>query len=247
MIAALIVLALLGAWELYAQLGSVDPLILPPPHEVASSLWTDRGYLWHNLQVTGGEVLLGILVALAAGLFFALGMHLSATLRRAVYPLLMASQTVPIVVIAPLLVTWLGFDLTPKLFIVGLVCFFPVVVSTLDALRSVDAEQLKLMRTLGASRTQTLLHVETPSALPGLFSGAKIAVVTSMIGAVLAEQAGSSDGLGHVITYATGQLETAQAYAAVVLLSVFAVVLFGLLAALERWALPWARTARKGS
>ena len=245
MIAALIVVALIGGWELYADLGSVDQLILPPPHAVASSLWNDRGYLWHNLHVTGGEVLLGILVALAAGLVFALAMHLSETLRRAIYPLLMASQTIPIVVIAPLLVTWLGFDLLPKLFIVGLVCFFPVVVSTLDALTSVDSEQLKLMRTLGASRTQTLWHVEAPSALPGLFSGAKIAVVTSMIGAVLAEQAGSSDGLGHVITYATGQLETAQAYAAVVLLSLFAVALFALLAALERWAVPWARTRKE--
>jgi len=192
-------------------------------------------------------VLLGILVALAAGLVLALAMHLSRTLRRAIYPLLMASQTIPIVVIAPLLVTWLGFDLTPKLFIVGLVCFFPVVVSTLDALASVDSDQLKLMRTLGASRAQTLLHVEAPSALPGLFSGAKIAVVTSLIGAVLAEQAGSSDGLGHVITYATGQLQTAQAYAAVVLLSLFAVALFALIAALERWAAPWARTARKAT
>jgi NitT/TauT family transport system permease protein/putative hydroxymethylpyrimidine transport system permease protein len=245
MIAALIVVALIGAWELYADLGSVDQLILPPPHAVASSLWDDRGYLWHNLHVTGGEVLLGIAVALAAGLVFALAMHLSATLRRAIYPLLMASQTIPIVVIAPLLVTWLGFDLLPKLFIVGLVCFFPVVVSTLDALASVDTEQLKLMRTLGATRAQTLWHVEAPSALPGLFSGAKIAVVTSMIGAVLAEQAGSSDGLGHVITYATGQLETAQAYAAVVLLSVFAVALFALLAAMERWAVPWARTRKE--
>jgi putative hydroxymethylpyrimidine transport system permease protein len=247
MLAALLVLALFGAWELYVDLGGVDQLILPPPHDVVSSLWNDRGYLWHNLQVTGEEVLLGILVALAAGLVLALGMHLSRTLRRAVYPLLMASQTIPIVVIAPLLVTWLGFDLTPKLFIVGLVCFFPVVVSTLDALASVDAEQLKLMETLGASRAKTLLHVETPSALPGLFSGAKIAVVTSLIGAVLAEQAGSSDGLGHVLTYALGQLQTAQAFAAVTLLSLFAVMLFAVLAALERWALPWARTARKAT
>jgi putative hydroxymethylpyrimidine transport system permease protein len=247
MLAALIVLALIGGWEIYADSGGVDPLILPPPHDVASSLWNDRGYLWHNLHITGGEVLLGILVALATGLVLALAMHLSRTLRRAIYPLLMASQTIPIVVVAPLLVTWLGFDLTPKLFIVGLVCFFPVVVSTLDALASVDSDQLKLMRTLGASRLQTLIHVEAPSALPGLFSGAKIAVVTSLIGAVLAEQAGSSDGLGHVITYATGQLETAQAYAAVVLLSLFAVALFALLAALERWAVPWARTARKAT
>jgi putative hydroxymethylpyrimidine transport system permease protein len=242
MIGAIVVLGLaLGAWEAYTALGGVDPLVLPAPHDVASALWTDRSLLGHDLLVTGEEVLLGILIAVAVGLFCAIAIHLSPTVRRAVYPLLIASQTVPIVVIAPLLVVWLGFGLAPKLAIVAVVCFFPIVVSTLDALAAIDPGLPKLMRTLGASRAQAFLRVEAPSALPGLFSGARIAVVVAVIGAVLAEDTGTNAGLGYVIRTAGGQLEAPRAYAAVVLLAALAVALFALITVLERRAIPWAR------
>jgi NitT/TauT family transport system permease protein/putative hydroxymethylpyrimidine transport system permease protein len=237
---------LVGAWELYADLGSVDPLLLPAPHEVARALWVDRGLLWSNLRVTAGEVLLGILVAGAAGFGCAIAIHLSHTLRRAVYPLLVASQTIPIPVIAALLVVWLGFDIAPKLVIIGLVSFFPIVVTTLDALARVDPELGRLLATLDASRLRALRHVELPAALPGLFSGAKIAVTVAVIGAVFAEQAGSSSGLGHLIQQAIPQLLTARAYAAVVLLSLFAIALFALLTLVERLALPWTRNPPGG-
>ncbi len=247
--AVLLLLALLGGWELYADVGGIDPLVLPAPHAVAQSLWSDRALLGHDLAITGGEVMLGILLALAAGVASAAAIHLWAPARRAVYPLLVGSQTIPIVVIAPLLVTWLGFGLGPKLVIVGLICFFPVAVTTLDALRAVDAELLKLMRTLDAPRGRVFRLVEAPSALPALFSGARIAVATSVIGAVLAEQGSATEGLGglgHLITYASGQLETPQAYAAVVLLCAFALTLFGLLTLAERRAVPWAdRTSER--
>ena len=238
--AALLVLVLLTGWELYADLGGVDQFLLPAPSDVASSLWTDRGLLWDNFTVTAGEVLLGIAVALAAGIALAVAIHLSRTLRRATYPLLVASQTIPIVIVAPLLVAWLGYDLGPKLAIVGLICFFPVVVTTLDGLAGVDPELRKLMRTLDASRMQTLRHVEAPSALPALLSGAKIAVTVAVIGAVLAEQAGSSDGLGHLILQSIPQFETARSWAAVVVLAAFAIALFGALALAERRLVPWA-------
>jgi ABC-type nitrate/sulfonate/bicarbonate transport system permease component len=238
--AALLVLALLGAWELYADLGGIDQFLLPAPSDVAASLWTDRGLLWDNFTVTAGEVLLGIAVSLAVGVALAVAIHLSRTLRRATYPLLLASQTIPIVIVAPLLVAWLGYDLGPKLAIVGLICFFPVVVTTLDGLAGVDPDLRKLMRTLDASRLQTLRHVEAPAALPALLSGAKIAVTVAVIGAVLAEQAGSSDGLGHLILQSIPQFETARSWAAVVVLAAFAIVLFGALALAERRLVPWA-------
>ncbi|HEX4626568.1 MAG TPA: ABC transporter permease [Solirubrobacteraceae bacterium] len=245
---ALLLLVLLGAWELYARLGPLDPLILPAPDQIASSLWHDRGLLWDNLAVTGREVLLGILVAVVAGVGCAIAIHLSATLRRGVYPLLVASQTLPIVIIAPLLVAWFGYDLAPKLAIVALICFFPVTVTTLDALASVDPDAIKLLRTLDASRWQVFRHLEAPAALPGLLSGAKIAVAVAVIGAVLAEQAGSSDGLGHLLLQAIPQLETPRAYAAVVLLSALALLLFGALTLAERLAVPWApRTKRRNA
>jgi putative hydroxymethylpyrimidine transport system permease protein len=244
--AAAILLALLGAWELYADLGPVDPLLLPAPHAVAQALADDRALLWSNFTVTAGEVLLGIVVAGLAGFACAVALHLSLALRRSVYPLLVASQTIPIPILAALLVVWLGFDLAPKLVIIGLVSFFPIAVTTLDALARVDVELLKLLRTLDAPRLRVLRHVELPAALPGLFSGAKVAVAVAVIGAVFAEQAGSSSGLGHLVQQAIPQLLTARAYAAVLILSAFAITLFGLLTLVERLALPWTREPRGG-
>lgn len=245
--ASAILLALLGAWELYAVLGPVDRLLLPAPHEVAQALWDDRSLLWEDFTVTAVEVLLGILVAGAAGFASAVALHLSLGLRLAAYPLLVASQTIPIVMIAPLLVVWLGFGLGPKLVIIGLVAFFPIVVTTLDALTRVDPEAIKLLRTLDASRLRILRHVELPAALPGLFSGAKVAVVVAVIGAVFAEWAGSDAGLGHLFQQAIPQLETARAYAAVAILSAFAIVLFGLLTLAERLVVPWAHEPPGGT
>jgi ABC-type nitrate/sulfonate/bicarbonate transport system permease component len=239
--AVLILLVLVGGWEAYARLGNVDDFILPAPTEVASALWDDRGLLWHNLLVTAQEIGLGILVALVAGALLAIVIHLSPTLRRVLYPLLVGSQAVPIVIIAPLLVVWFGFGIAPKLAIIALVCFFPVVGTTLDALAAVDPEQRKLLQTLDASRWQEFRWVEAPAALPGALSGAKIAVAVAVIGAVFAEYAGSSAGLGNVILQAVPQLETARAYAAVVLLAAFAILLFLLLSLAERLLVPWAR------
>ncbi|HXE46399.1 MAG TPA: ABC transporter permease [Conexibacter sp.] len=238
--AVAILLVVVGAWELYADLSGIDPAILPAPHAVAKAAWLDRGLLWDNLVTTGGEVLLGILVAGTAGFVLPVVLHLSSPLRRSVYPLLVVSQVIPVVLIAPLLVTWLGFGIAPKLVVIGLVCFFPIVVTTLDALSRVDPELPKLMRTLDASRLRILRHVELPAALPGLFSGAKVAVTFAPIGAVFAEWVGSSSGVGHLVQQAIPQLLTARAYAAVLILSAFAIALFGLLTLAERLLVPWA-------
>jgi ABC-type nitrate/sulfonate/bicarbonate transport system permease component len=242
--ALLLVAVLLGAWELYADLGNIDAFILPAPSDVAASLWNDRGLLWHNFKVTGEEMLLGLALAAAAGTVLAIAIHLSSTLRRATYPLLVATQTVPVVVIAPLLVAWLGYDLAPKLAIIALVCFFPIVVTTLDGLAGTDPELRKLMRTLDASRGQLLRWVEAPAALPGLLSGAKIGIAVAAIGAVLAENAGSSEGLGHLITQAQSQFDTARGWAAVVILAAFSIALFGALALAERRLVPWAHRSQ---
>lgn len=236
----MIIILLLGAWELYARLGPVDDFILPAPDQVASSLWHDRGLLWDNLVVTAEEMLLGLLLALVAGAALALLLHRFAPIRKAVYPLLVGTQAIPIVTIAPLLAAWFGYGLLPKLVIVALVCFFPIVVTTLDGLRSVDPDQHKLMRTLDATPAQTLRWVELPTALPAALSGAKIAVAVGGIAAVFAEYAGSEDGLGHLLLQSIPQLETARAWAAVVVLAALAVFCFALLALAERRLAPWA-------
>jgi NitT/TauT family transport system permease protein/putative hydroxymethylpyrimidine transport system permease protein len=236
-----LVAALIGGWELLARLGSVQDYLLPAPSEVVSALWHDRDLLAPDAWVTAREVLLGFALALVAGVGIALALHLSPLVRRALYPLVVASQAVPVVVIAPILVIWFGFGMTPKLIVIALICFFPVVVNTLDGLQGVDRDQVKMLRTLGASRLDLLRRLEFPAALPFLFSGAKVAVAVAVIGAVFGELVGSDAGLGHAIQVGTAQLETARVFAAVLILSAMAIALFGLLALVERRALPWAR------
>jgi NitT/TauT family transport system permease protein/putative hydroxymethylpyrimidine transport system permease protein len=243
--ALLLLLALIGAWELYVDLGGVDPSILPAPHAVAQALYDDRSLLWSNFLVTGREVLLGGLLAIVVGLALAVGIHFSRTLRLALYPLIVASQAVPVVILAPILTLWLGFGIAPKLIVVALVSFFAIVVTTLDGLASVDPDLLKLMRTFDASRMHTFRHVELPAVLPGVFTGAKIAVAVSVIGAVFAEWNGSNAGLGYTLIQSIPQLLAARAVAAVVILALFAIVLFGLLALAERAAVPWAHQPRE--
>jgi NitT/TauT family transport system permease protein/putative hydroxymethylpyrimidine transport system permease protein len=231
----LVVLAVLfGAWELYVDLGGVDDLILASPSQIGRSLWDDRTLLLDNLGVTAQEVGLGVMVSLGLGLALAVVIHLSDLLRRAFYPLMVGSQAVPLVIIAPLLVYWVGFGILPKLVIIALICFFPVVVTTFDGLRSVDPELPKLMQTLGASRWQTFRIAEFPAALPAALSGARIAVAIAVIGAVLAELSGSEKGLGLLMTRSIPALDTARAYAAVTVLAVFAIVLFYALGFAER-------------
>ena len=241
----LLLAGLIGAWELYVDLkGATFSLILPAPHQVAKSLYTDRSLLWSSFLVTAREVLLGMLVAGGAGLLLAVAIHFSGTVRRAAYPLVIGSQAVPVVILAPVLVFWLGFGILPKIVVVALVSFFSIVVTTLEGLWSVDPDLLKLMRTFDAPRRRSFWHVELPTALPGVFTGVKIAVAVSVIGAVFAEYTGSNSGLGYLILVSTPQLLTARAYAAVVILSVFAIALFGLLTLAERVALPWAYEPR---
>ena len=240
-----VVVALLGIWELYVDLGGADQLILPAPHAVAQSLYDDRALLWSNFLVTAQEILLGILVAAAAALLLATAMHRFATLRNAFYPLLIASQTIPIPMLAPVLVLWLGFGILPKLVVIALVSFFSIVVTTLAGFASVDPELLKLMRTFDAPRRRVFWSIELPAALPGVFTGAKIAVIVAVIGAVFAEQSGASSGLGYLFVQSIPQLQTARAYATVAVLSAFAIALFAVLTLAERLATPWAHQPKE--
>ena len=239
-----LILALLGVWELLAQTGlladllgineAASDLLVPAPTQVAEALWEDRDLLAENGWVTLRVLLAGVALSLTLGAGFAVAMHLSDTLRWAFYPLLVASQTIPIVAIAPVLVIWLGFGIGPTLAVIVLICFFPVTVNTFDGLRSVDVAATRMMRTLDANRAGILRRLELPAALPQFFSGAKVAVAIAAIGAVFGEYVSANEGLGVVIKQAQAQLLTARVFAAVVVLSAFAIGLFGLLSLLER-------------
>jgi NitT/TauT family transport system permease protein/putative hydroxymethylpyrimidine transport system permease protein len=241
---ALLLLGLIGIWELYVDLGGVDPLVLPAPHAVVSALYTDRSLLWSSFLVTAREVALGMVLAVLEGLALAFAIHFSRAVRAAVYPLLVASQAIPVVTLAPLLALWLGFGIAPKLVVVALVSFFPIAITTLAALAAVDADLIKLMRTFDASRLRTFRHVELPAALPGVFTGAKIAVAVSVIGAVFAEWNGSNSGLGYLVLQSEAQVLSTREVAAVVVLAVFASSLYGLFTLAERAAVPWAYRPR---
>jgi NitT/TauT family transport system permease protein/putative hydroxymethylpyrimidine transport system permease protein len=241
---ALLLLALIGIWELYVDLGGVDPIILPAPHSVFSALYTDRSLLWSSFLVTAREVMFGIVLAAVEGLALAIAIHFSRTVRAAVYPLLVASQAIPVVTIAPLLALWLGFGIAPKLVVVALVSFFPIAITTLAGLAAVDSDLIKLMRTFDASRLSTFRHVELPAALPGVFTGMKIAVAVSVIGAVFAEWNGSNSGLGYLVLQSEAQVLPTREVAAVVVLALFASALYGLFTLAERAAVPWAYRPR---
>lgn len=238
--AVLIVLVALGGWQAYTAISDIDEFLLPSPTDVLSSLWDDRSLLWSNFTVTAREMGIGLGISLTVGVALAVLLHLSRPARRSIYPLLIASQTIPVVLVAPLLVAWFGYGVTPKLFVVALVCFFPIVVATLDGLGAADGAKRKLLQTLGASRTQQLRFVDFPGALPSLFTGTRVAVAIAAIAAVLAEQAGSESGLGRLITQSIPQLETARAFAAVFVLSAFSLLLYAALGTAERRLLPWA-------
>jgi putative hydroxymethylpyrimidine transport system permease protein len=241
--ALLLVVAGLGLWEAAIRLFRVPDYLLPAPSAIVADFGADGRLLLDNALVTLEEMALGLALAVAAGLLLAVALHLSGTLRRAVYPLLIGSQTVPVVVLAPILVILLGFDLAPKLAIVALVCFFPIVVNTVDGLRSVDPELVRMMRTLDGSRWAILKRVELPWALPLAFSGMRVAATYAAIGAVFGEWAGSSAGLGYLMLQATPNLDTPRIFAAIVILTVLSLALFLLIRALERLLVPWARPA----
>jgi NitT/TauT family transport system permease protein len=241
----LVLVALVGLWQVAASTGALADLLglesflVPSPAEIAEALWDNRSLLAENGWVTLQEILLGFLIGLALGLGVAVLLRLSQTLRLAFYPLIVASQAVPIIVIAPILIVWFGFGMGPKLAVVALVCFFPIAVNTLDGLASVDPEATKMMRTLDASRWQALWRLELPGALPFLFSGMRIAVVFAPVGAVFGEWVGADSGLGHLILVDNGLLQTSREFAAAALLTSIALALFALVALAERRVVTW--------
>jgi putative hydroxymethylpyrimidine transport system permease protein len=239
--------AAIGLWELLVRALAVPDWLFPAPSAIAAAFGRDGGLLARNGWVTLREVLLGYALAAVCGIAIGVLLHASAAVRRAVYPILLASQTVPVVVLAPVLAIALGYDLAPKLAIVALVCFFPVVVGAVDGLASVDEQFRRMMLTLHASRLDLFRRVEFPSALPSLFSGLRVAAAYAAVGAVFGEWSGASAGLGYVMQQAAPALDTARIFAAIVVLSAISLGLFALVGALERRAAPWAREERRAS
>ena len=243
---AAIALGILAAWEILVRALDVQKWLLPAPSDIALSLYADAPLLWKHTLATILEIAVGFGLALVCGVALAVAIGMSRTLERAIYPFVIASQTIPIIVIAPMLLIWVGYGLAPKVIVVALISFFPIVVNMVDGLKSVDRDMANLMRTMGASRWQIFSKALIPSSLPYLFSGVRVAVAVSVIGAVIGEWVGSSEGLGYLMLRSKPQFLTERVFAAIAILSAIGVGLFASVGAIERVAIPWWRATRGG-
>ena len=244
---AVLVVAFLLLWQLAAMVFAVPTWLLPTPADIAGALISSSDLLARHGWVTLQEVLIGFAFAFVVGVALAIAIAYSRTIEKAVYPFVVASQTVPVIAIAPILLIWFGYGLLPKVIVVGLICFFPIVVNMVDGLRSVDPDLVNLMRSMGASRWQIFAKAQLPSSLPFLFSGTKVAIAVSVIGAVMGEWVGSSAGLGYFMVRSASQFQTARVFAAVVVLSVMGIALFGAAGLSERYLLPWHHSQKRRS
>lgn len=228
-------------WEIAVLVSDTPAWMLPKPSAVWEAFRDNRGLLWRHTQVTLIEVLLGFGVALIAGVAIGVLIDTSAIVERALYPLIIASQTIPMVVLAPLLLIWFGYGLTPKIIVAALIAFFPITVSTVDGLRSADGEVMSMLRAFGASRWERFRMAKLPAALPAIFSGARIGIAVSVIAAVFGELVGASEGLGYLMQRDSSQFMTARVFAAIFILALMGVGLFGMIGLLEKLLLPWRR------
>ena len=234
-------------WELYVSLSDVRPQVLPAPSRVFREAWHFRDLLWKNSVPTLKEMAIGFSISIAVATLFAVLMDFFRTARRALYPALVASQTIPIIAIAPLLIIWFGFGLTPKIIVVALVTFFPVTVGWVDGFNSTEKEAANLLRSMGASRWQIFWKVRLPSGLPSFFSGLRIAITYAMVGAIFAEYVGAKEGLGIFMQLQKNSFRTDLVLGAVGVTAVISILLFLSTYAMERLAIPWYFATRRAN
>ncbi len=237
--AFVLTLTLLVLWELYVRAGQISVQVLPAPTTIVQALIDNWGVIYDNTIQTLLETVLGMGIATLLGLLLAIMLDISSWLRRATYPILVTSQTIPIIALAPLLLIWIGYDIRPKLIVVALYCFFPIAIACADGLASAEPELLNLLRSMRASRWQILWLVRLPGAMPAFFSGLRIAATYSVIGAIFGEYVGAEKGLGIYMQRAANSFATVQVFAAILVTAVLSLLLFGLVSVIERIALPW--------
>ncbi len=227
------------AWEIYVAVSDISSVTLPSPSRVLDSGWSARSSLWRHSLVTIKEAAIGLSFSIIFGVLLALIIDAIKPIRRALYPLLVGSQTVPIIVIAPLLILWFGFGLTPKIIVVTLYTFFPITVAFASGLATTERDAILLMRTLGANRLQTLLLLKVPHSLPYLFTGLRIAVTYAVVGAVFAEWAGAKEGLGIYVQLMRNSFRTDLVLASIFLIAFLSLGLFLLVGLTERFVVRW--------
>jgi ABC-type nitrate/sulfonate/bicarbonate transport system permease component len=235
---------LLATWEVYARASGISPFVLPAPSQVLGALWDFRAEAVRHAVPTIVETLVGFSASIVAATAVAVALDRVAWARRAVEPLLVGSQTIPIVAIAPLVVVWFGFGLAPKVLIVILVTFFPITIALLDGFASTTADATDLLRSFGASNGQAFRKLRWPAGLPGLFTGLRISATYAVVAAVIGEYVGAPDGLGIWMQLSQRSFRTDLVFAAIVLTAILSIALYGAVVAAERVAIPWYRASR---
>lgn len=238
-IPAILFLILLAVWHFISRFSGVAFWILPGPLEVLKNIFSNLPLIWHHLQPTLSEALAGLLLSIVSGMSVAILMNSSALVRFALYPYMVVSQTVPIIAVAPLLIIWFGYGISAKIFAVVLMCFFPIALAMFDGLRSVDIDQERLLKSMGASKLKIMLLLKLPAAMPNFFTGLKLAATYSVMGAVIGEWLGGNAGLGIYLIRATKSYQTAQVFAVITVIVLLSMLLYGIVAFLERILLAW--------
>jgi NitT/TauT family transport system permease protein len=233
------VIAVLVLWSAGVRVFEIPDYLLPAPQDVIRRIARDWYVLARNATYTLQSVLSGFAAGVLVGVPLAFAVVLSRSVERVTMPFLVMSQTIPKVAIAPILVVWLGFGILPKIAIVFLIAFFPIVVSTVVGLKSVESDMIDLVRSMGARTLKIMLRVRGPTALPQMFAGFKIAICLSVVGAIVGEFVGSDRGLGYLLLTATGTLDGALVWSALFILIAIGIVLFAIVSKLERLAIPW--------
>jgi len=229
---------LIAVWQVAALFFSFPSYLLPAPSAIAQAMKVNAAVLVKQSLGTTVEILLGFALSVAVGVPLALAIYLWRPLERAVYPLLISSQAVPKVAVAPLFLVWFGFGLVPKVLIAFLIAFFPVVINTAMGLAALEREKVYLAQSMGLGPVATFFKIQLPNALPSIFAGLKISITLAVVGAVVGEFVGGQGGLGYLLLIANGNMDTALLFAGIVALTVLGVVLFGLIGLVERLVLP---------
>lgn len=230
---------LLVFWQALCASGLVPAYMLPSPLDVVNALIRERALLWEHAVVTLKEAAIGLVVGVVIGIAFAALMDSFELLYRAVYPILVMTQTIPSVAIAPLLVLWFGYEMTPKIILVVLATFFPVTVGVLEGFRGADGDAIALLRSMGAGKWKIFRYLKAPSALPQFFSGLRIAAAYSVVGAVISEWLGGFGGLGVYMTRVKKAFAFDKMFAVILLISALSLLLMRLVDAAERVCMPW--------
>jgi len=233
-------IALVILWEILVRQFQIPAWLLPSPGLIGQAMLEWRSELIDHSMITLYETLVGFALAIAISVPLAVAVVYSPILQNTIYPILLALQSMPKVAIAPLLALWIGFGTLPKIVVVFLVCFFPIVVATTSGLTAVPSSLMDLIRSLSASSLQTFVKIRFPTAMPHIFVGLKIAITFAVIGAVIGEFVGSENGLGYLILVSTSQSRTPLAFGSLVLLTIMSIVLYYGIALIERIAVPWA-------